>query len=85
MRVRTPSPFHDQPDEERAKLERAFLECWAMVVEAESDAEEAWAYEKLREMWGSANDGEIVGTFFDAMKWAAWERGRLQHEVLVAA
>ena len=71
-----PSPFSDsslglEPSERKTK-EEEFLALFRMSVEAEADSdEEAWAYYKLKELYGEWLVSDRMPGFFDAMRWAA--------------
>lgn len=60
----------------RQELEETFLEFFDLCVETTDDAEELWAYERLKGTYveGVSDADDLVPGFFAAMHWAARQR-----------
>jgi hypothetical protein len=73
------SPFAGAESSEQRRSEETFLSFFDICVETRDEAEEAWAYDKLRAVFADAFGMELddVGAkhvpFFEAMRWAAQE------------
>ena len=65
------SPWNGREQSEREKLEKEFLAFFVLAVETTDDAEELWAYERLKDTYTASVISDDHAGFFAAMAWAA--------------